>query len=388
MSLTNLEQAAQLLKTKKNILITFRKDGAGDAIACASALLSFLEGRNKMADAVCTDFTLAENLRFLKNADKIKNEFAHLQKFVISLDVEKTGVQELSYDVLDKRLRIFVTPKQGYLQRDNIRTAQSDFRYDLIFVLNSPDLAALGAIFDNNTDLFYKTPIINIDNQPGNEHFGQINFVDLTCASTAEVLFDVLRKMGEENIDEPVATALLSGIISETKSFKADNVRPDTLANASKLIGLGADREKIVRHLYRTRTIAMLKLWGNALANMQIDKKLGLVWSIITREDFIRCGAREADLRDIIDELINTSPEANLTLLLHEHTAPHKPQAVHVMINSKKNLDLKTHLADYKPNGLKNNFSFIVENKSLKEAEEEIVLKLKNILGVQDTNTS
>lgn len=379
MSFTTIQQIHQLLEDKKNILITFRKDNTGDAISSAIALLLFLEKMSKPVDVICDGFELPKNLSFLKKSDQIKDSFSYLQKFIMTLNVEKTGIQELSYDVKNQNLRIFVTPKQGSISKEDITTAQSDFKYDLIFTLNTQDLESLGTIYDNNTDLFYKTPIINIDNQPANERFGQINLIDLTASSSAEILFDLMKKLAEEYICEEVATALLSGVISETKSFRSDSVKPYTLSIASKLISMGADREKIVNNLYKTRTIPMLKLWGHTLTHMQHDNSIGLVWSTITRDDFVRCGAKETDLKDIIDELINNSPEAKITLLLHEH-AGNDGHKIHGLLNTNKNYDAKTLVERYNAKGTKDNASFIITEKTLKEAEHEVVQHLKTSL--------
>jgi len=378
MSFTTTQQINKLLEDKKNILITFRKNSTDDTIASAMALFLFLEKYNKQTDIVCDSFKLPDNLNFLKKSEQIKGEFPGLQKFTMTIDIEKTGVKELSYDTKEKKLRIFITPKQGYLSKNDIRTAQSDFKYDLIITLGTPDLESIGSIYNNNTDLFYKTPIINIDNQPNNEHFGQINVVNLTASSTSEVLFELLKKLGEEYINEDIATALLTGIISETKSFKSDSVKPHTLEIASKLIGMGANREKIISKLYRTRTISMLKLWGQALTHLQSDKDYGLIWSTITREDFIRCGAKESDLRDIISELINNSPDAKITLLLHEHS---EEKTIHGLLNTNKNYDVRELIKEYNPSGTRKNASFIIKGRNLQTVEEEIINHLKKSIA-------
>ena len=392
---TAIQQVQKLLEGRKDILIVFPKDITGDAISSALALFLFLEKQNtlqqvpfnttqgkpgrKKIDIVCDSFELPPTLKFLKNTEKIQNKLSDLHKFIITLNTQKTGAQELSYDFKDDKLNIYITPKQGSLTSEDIKTAQSDFKYDLIFTINAADLESLGQMYANNTNLFYKTPIINIDNQAANEQFGQINIIDMTKSSAAEVLFELLARWKEEYIDADIATALLTGIISQTKSFKADHIKPHTLAAAGKLITLGADREKIINNLYRTRTIPMLKLWGHALTHLQNDKNLKLVWSTLTRDDFVRCGAQENDLKDIIDELINNSPEAKIILLLHEHTDK-QTTVIHGILNTDKNYNGKKMLAKYNPQSANNNTSFIIKEKSLKEAEEEVVSHLKTVL--------
>ena len=381
MALNQPEQIKKLLDDKKHILITFRKNGNGDAIASAVALLLFLEKQGKRADVICQDFVLPRQYAFLKKADAIKPAVSDLQKFIITLDVKDAGVQELSYDMKDEKLRIYVTPKKGFLTRDHVRTAQSDFKYDLIITLDTQDLASLGALYDNNTDLFYKTPIVNIDHENANEHFGHINVVDITATSTAEVVYGLLKQLGEEYIDEHVATALLTGMIAATHSFKAPNVKPHTLATAGKLMSIGANRDYIVQNLYRTRTVAALKLWGKALAHLEHDKRIGLVSSTITRDDFVRSGAEEHDLKDIIDELISNSPEAKLILLLHEHPKAADESIIHGMLSVEAHQDAMKLLAAWKPTGNKKQASFVVVGKTLKQVEEEVVAEIKKQLN-------
>lgn len=376
--LNELEQIKKLLEDKKNVLIVFGQNGSGDAIGSALALAGFLEKQGKQVDMVSENFVLPKQMKFLKNSEKIQNGFSHLQKFVITIDTEKTGLQELSYDLKEEKLRVFVTPKQGFLTREDIRTAQSDFKYDIIFVLDTPDWEALGKIYDNNTELFYKKPIINIDHNPANGRFGQINFIDTTAPSSAEVIFDLMQKWQTEAIDDDIATALLTGMITETNSFKTESTKPNTLTIASRLMHLGANRDHIVQNLYRTRAISTLKLWGQALGHLQYDKSMGLAWTTLTRDDFARSGAHENELFDIINELIATSPEAKIILLIHEHDDLNKIK-IHAILNTAQGHNALNLLAPFRPIGNEKTATCIIEDKTLREAEEMIISEIKKI---------
>lgn len=370
------EQIKQLISTKKNILVTFGNQTNGDSIASAVALALFLEKMNKRIDLVCSGFTLPNNFKFLNKAKDIKSGFDYLQKFVISVDISKTDLQELSYDVKDNKLRIFVTPKQSFLNRDDIRTAQSDFKYDLIFVVDTPDLESLGSIYDNNTELFHQKPVINIDHKPGNENFGQINLVDITYTATSENLYHLFKQITPENIDKEIATSLLTGIISKTRSFKSQNIKPQTLNTASELINLGADREHIVQNLYRTRTISTLKLWGSALSHLQNNNELKVAWSLITRDDFIRSGATPEDLPDIIEELLSKSPQIKTLVLFYE-----KDNNIHVILDTHKEHNALEMLRPFGTvNGDKHQATVIIENKDLKQVEEQTIETIKKYL--------
>lgn len=371
------EQIKQLIENKKNILIVFGEPTNGDAIGSAVALALFLEKMGKRIDIVSDDFNLPNNFKFLNKAKEIKSGFDFLQKFVISVDINKTGLQELSYDVKDNKLRIFITPKRSFLNRENIRTAQSDFKYDLIFVVDTPDLESLGNIYDNNTELFYQKPIINIDHKSSNENFGQINLIDITHTSTAESIYHLIKEIGPEQINQEIATSLLTGIISKTRSFKSQNIKPQTLNTASELINLGAERERIVQNLYRTKTIATLKLWGSVLSHLQNDNNLNLAWSVITRDDFIRSNSTPEDLSNIIEELLSNSPQIKLLVLLYE-----KNEQIHVILDTNKEYNALELLRPFgQVNGDKQQARIILENTNLKQAEEKIIEFIKKTVS-------
>jgi len=376
-SLNETEQIKKLLEDKKNILITFRKNG-NDAIASAVALSLFLEKLGKRVDIVCPDFVLPKALDFLPKAKEIRANFPHLQKFVINLDIEKTGVEELSYDIKEQKLRLFITPKQGFLTRDNVHTAQSDFKYELIFVLDTPDLETLGNLYDHNTELFYKKPIINLDHSPANEHYGQVNFIDTTVSSTAEVIYQLINNLARQYLDPEIATALLTSMIIKTKSFKSPDIKPQTLDLASKLISLGGKRDYIVQNLYRTKSITTLKLWGTALSHLQQNVELGLVYTSLTRDDFSRAGAVVDDLKDIIDELISNSPAAKMILLLSE-----TPEGkINCVFTCEKQFDALNLLRPFFPTGHKQRVTFSLNNKTLSEAEETIISQIKKTVSI------
>jgi phosphoesterase RecJ-like protein len=221
-------------------------------------------------------------------------------------------------------------------------------------------------------------PVVNIDNHPGNEHFVQINFVDITTPTVSEITLKIFESLHPELINEKISTSLLTALILKTKNFKAPNLSPQTLELASKLINYGADRELIMRHLYRSRSISALKLWGQALSRLQSQGEIGLVWTTLTREDFSRSGAAEDELKDVIDELIVNAPEAKIVVLLYEDGPSNQnPQEIHIIISVDRNFDAMELSRKYNPSGNKKMASFIIRKDTLQKAEEEIIEHLK-----------
>lgn len=365
-------------------LITFRKEWSVDAVASALALAKFLEKKGKRADVVADGFAAPKSLRFLPGIETVKPNFRQLRKFVIHLDVSKTKIDELSYDIEGGKLRIHVTPKEGRFDGRDVTTASTDFKYDCIVTVDTPDYGALGTLFSANTEFFYDRPTINIDHEPSNEQYGNLNCVDITATSTAEVMHALLKSTGEHFLTEDIATCLLAGIISKTRSFKTASVTPRTLDIASELVSAGAKREEIVQNLYRTRTISTLKLWGRALARLKFDPRIKMAWTLLVRQDFIHAGATEEHLPDVIDELIMNSPEAEIVGLLYEQestTEPGKVAGVCALVSTEKHADALRLLPGLKPDGTRRMARVCFPTTAIMDAEKSILAAINKSLG-------
>ncbi len=369
MERTPIRQAIDLIGKSNNIVISLPNNPSTDAVASGLALFLVLEKLDKKVKVVCSEFNLPPQHQFLPKSKEINSELTALRKFIISLDVSRTKVQELSYDISDdKKLDIYITPKDGFFEERDVKTSASTYEYDAIIVLDTPDLDGLGKIYDNNTEFFYHTPIINIDHNPANEYFGEINVIDLVATSTSEIIFEMLKELNS-GMDEYVATSLLTGIISKTKSFQTTSVTPRSLAISSHLIENGARRDDIIKNLYRTKSINTLKLWGRALARLKTELNGKIVWSLLNRQDFEKSNAKINDLEGVIDELIINTPDAEVVVILFEH----QEGVIEVIVNSIKLIDGINLFKKYHPTGSKNFTKFSITNKNLVESEKEVL---------------
>jgi len=376
MALNETQQVTEAIKKSHHILITFRKDFTIDAVASALALYLVLKKQEKLVDIICSDFKLPDSLKFLPTTKNIKDNFSTLQKFVINLDTTKNKVDEFSYDLKKDKLKIYITPKSGSFEQKNIKAESSEYKYDLVIALDTPDLESLGKIYRNFTEFFYNTSIINIDHKAENEHFGQINLTNMNAVATAEILFNLINEIDRNLIDSEVATCLMTGLISKTRSFKTNNVTPKTLEVASQLLSAEADRDAIIKSLYRSRSLTTLNLWGRVLARLKNDGNNKLVWSLLTENDFVEAQASHNDLPDVIDELISFIPGVEVVVLIYQLGGKNC-----VMVHTLKNHNALYLTSSFNPDGSKNLAEFCLTEKTLLEAEKQIIKKIKERLG-------
>jgi phosphoesterase RecJ-like protein len=297
-----------------------------------------------------------------------------MRRFVIELDASKTKVDQLTYETKNDKLLIHLAPKHGSWEEKDLNFTSSGYRYDLVICLGATDLESCAHLYHDHPDFFYHTPIINIDHAPENEHFGQLNVVDLTAVALGEVCHDLIEAIEPELIDEETATAFLAGMIAKTKSFKTRQVTPKTLQTASKLVARGARRETIVHHLYRTRSVPTLRLWGRALARLKSDPSSQTVWTLLSLQDFLHAGAEEGDLPDVIDELIASSPEAKLVVLIHET----RQGGVTALVRAERPLDALALFAPLKPVGSREEVRLRFPDQTVIQAEQAVLEALKS----------
>ena len=381
------QQITQILEKSNNIVILFSHAQDGDSIASVLAFSLLLEKMGKKT-SIATITKENKNpskknnskiFSFLPKFNTIKNSLDHLRDFIISLDIRNSQVGQIKYQLNSDTLDFIISPKNGFFTSENIKCRYEKFKYDLIITINTQDLESLGKIYDNDTEFFYKTNIINIDNNPENEEFGQINLIDLNTTSTSEIIFNLWQNLFPHIQDEKIATCILAGIISKTKSFKTSNITPRTLDITSKLISLGANREEIVNRLYRSKKITTLKLWGKLLSNLKSAIDDQLLWSFIYLNNFIEDESDiETSLLEAIDELIINIPNAKLVLFFYESGKDFNKKTG-ILIYSVKNINILSLLAEYNPQGTKK-IAHLQIPKSFYEIEEIFMTNLQKKL--------
>lgn len=139
---------------------------------------------------------------------------------------------------------------------------------------------------------------INIDHHVSNTYFGKFNIVDVTAASTTQVLYDVLKEIGIP-IHVDIAVNLLAGLITDTIGFRTENVTPQVLRLAAELQELGASLAQIRHEVLDQRTFVALRYWGCGLS--RLEQGNGVIWTTLKLSDRERVGYSGYDDADLIN---------------------------------------------------------------------------------------
>lgn len=158
--------------------------------------------------------------------------------------------------------------------------------------------------------------LVVIDHHVTNTGFGRFNLIDGHSAATAQIVIEVLDALGWP-IDERAATALHTGIVTDTGRFQYSNTTPETMRAAARLIEAGARPEIIGRHVYEETPFGYLHAAGAVLGRAVLEEDRRLVWSVLTMKDLADAGIGLDDTDPLIDSL-RTAQESDVAVLLKD----------------------------------------------------------------------
>lgn len=142
--------------------------------------------------------------------------------------------------------------------------------------------------------------IVNIDHHPTNNRYGAVNVVLPEAAATAEILFDLLN-LFEIEWDAEVATAIYTGLLTDTGGFRYANTTPKVMGIASELLSYGVNGPELAESLLEEMTLPQLKVLVHALNTLNITPDGKVAWVYVTPQHMIDTGAVNEDLEGIVN---------------------------------------------------------------------------------------
>ncbi|MDW8051937.1 MAG: bifunctional oligoribonuclease/PAP phosphatase NrnA [Armatimonadota bacterium] len=207
---------------------------------------------------------------------------------------------------------------------------------------------------------------LQIDHHVPMERFAEVRVVDTEAAATAELVYRLLRAM-RAPITPEVATCLLTGIVTDTFSFKFPNTTPRTLRIAAALQEAGANLSYISEQVFETRSFSAVKLLGLALSTLQRTPDGKIAWVTIPRSAFEAAQAREEETEGIVN-FVRSIRGVEVAMILRESSNG----KVRASLRSRGKVNV-AKLAQQFDGGGHENAAGCSLNMSLAEAEQILV---------------
>ncbi|MEJ2040639.1 MAG: DHHA1 domain-containing protein, partial [Desulfosarcinaceae bacterium] len=192
--------------------------------------------------------------------------------------------------------------------------------------------------------------IVNIDHHLTNTGFGHLQLVDPAACATAEIVHRLIKRMPVK-LDAAIATAVYTGILTDTGSFRFSNTNQSAFAICSEMIEYGADPYEVAQYVYGTYSLGRIKLLNLALDSLEISANGKLSVMTLTQAMMKETGTQTQD----IDGLINYARRieaVKVAALIHETptngSAPQGEEAqYHVSLRSDGSVDVAKIASSY-----------------------------------------
>lgn len=204
------------------------------------------------------------------------------------------------------------------------------YDYDLVIALDTGDLSRLECLREEIEGL--EAPILVIDHHTTNTRFGTVNWVEPQASATAEMLFPLIQRLGLQ-LDETIATYLLTGIVTDTQGFRTSNTSSRTMETVGALLRAGASLAAISDRTLNRRSLSALRLWAAVLPGAQCRDHI--VWAEIPLSIRRASGYRGGDDADLV-EFLATVEEAEVAAIFYER----EDGAIKVSLRSRPGTDV------------------------------------------------
>ena len=271
-----IEELKELLKEKKQIVLSSHTNPDGDAIGSLLAMYFFLTNKGHEVSMIVPN-RFPEFYDWMPGSDLIINyekEAKRAQGLLKSAEV----FFSLDYNAFNR-----VGPVAEFI----------------------PDAPATRILIDHHID-------------PERDKY-QYCFSDTIYSSTAEMVYTFVALLdGLDFLNKEAAETIYSGIVTDTGSFSYACNRPETYEITAHLLRLGVDVEKVHRLIYDTFSENRLRLLGFAISNrMLVWDEFHTALIYLTKADLAKYKYSVGDTEGVVNYPLMMK-KVNMSILITE----------------------------------------------------------------------
>ncbi len=188
-----------------------------------------------------------------------------------------------------------------YSEKTKQRSKELMDQAKLIFCLDFSALSRIEDLGDMVRDA--NADKVLIDHHLDPEDFAKYRSWDTGAAATAELVYDLIIDMGDEDlIDQDISECLYAGILTDTGSFKHPNVTQHVFEVCASLIAKGADTSKVSKLIYDTNSEDRLRLLGYSLSEkLKVLPEYKTAYFALSAEEMKRFNAQSGDTEGLVN---------------------------------------------------------------------------------------
>jgi len=172
---------------------------------------------------------------------------------------------------------------------------------DVLFCLDFSSLKRINEVGEMVKTSTAKKVMIDHHLEP--EKFADFEKWDVSSASTAELIFELIDEWGDrELIDQDIANCLYAGLMTDTGGFRHNNTTHKEFLIASELVSRGANPSEVAKKIYDTNSLERLRLTGFALSQkLVVLPEYSTAYMTLTWEELKQFGSQTGDTEGLVN---------------------------------------------------------------------------------------
>lgn len=146
-----------------------------------------------------------------------------------------------------------------------------------------------------------KSKVLVIDHHVTSDGLGDIELVDTSAAATGIIIFDLFKLAGWQ-INKKIARSLFVAIATDTGWFHFANTDSRTYRTCAELIDAGVNPNKLYHDLYQNFSPHRFNLMTRMLSTLELHLDGRYATQHLSQADFKQTGASYKDTENLIDE--------------------------------------------------------------------------------------
>lgn len=192
---------------------------------------------------------------------------------------------------------------------------------DVIFCLDFSSLSRINELEPYVQEA--KATKVLIDHHLEPEDFAQIVFSDTSAAATAELVFEVIRDLGDQDlIDVHIGECLYAGIMTDTGSFRHPSTSRNVHLIIAELLHVGINISNIHRLIYDSHTENRLRFLGYVLKDkLTVLREFRTAYIAITADELKQYDSKTGDTEGLVNFALSIEGVVFAALIIDRGTA-------------------------------------------------------------------
>ncbi len=170
--------------------------------------------------------------------------------------------------------------------------------YDMSIVLDCSNLTRVSNVYRT---VYEKSNIkVQIDHHNNNSMFADYNIVNPVSPACTQILSSSFEYLNID-ITKDIATAILTGIITDTYGFSSPETTTESFEFAGFALNKGVNVSKIYRNSLTKISKARFDIQKLATERLELLENGKIAFTYITKEDEIKFGTKTGDLSSIVE---------------------------------------------------------------------------------------